>query len=321
MVTYDAANPLPPIALPAAAPYAPAESDSLDAAAVARYSAENVVRPVLAVLFRVAIGPKADRYTPRFLAFEKSGGPRAGWHWPSLIAPSLWAFYRRLWVSGLCFAVLRLAALVAFLTLGPSFDESPATWLALGALVVLVLPSIVPAAFADWLLYRRVRSLVRRAESHTRNAAEALAWLDARMPTAAGAAVLLTFALSCAAIATLGPSVLARYTEHVVRLKVSDTLAAVRWLQQRVEDSLAAGEAPPPVRGMVVAGEGAKLIDALDIHPSSGRVRVGFGDTLPELAGKWILLAPLRDAREHLHWICIPVDIPAKYLPRICGGS
>ena len=64
-------------------------------------SRQKVVPPALAILFRVAIGPAADYYVPRFLRYEKAGKPRPGWHWPALLFPSVWAFYRRLWLPGL----------------------------------------------------------------------------------------------------------------------------------------------------------------------------------------------------------------------------
>ena len=38
----------------------------------------------------------------------------------------------------------------------------------------------------------------------------------------------------------------------------------------------------------------------------------------PELAGRSILLAPALDRRLHVRWICIPVDVPAKFLPPEC---
>src|SRR5262245_52963977 len=63
-----------------------------------------VVRPTLAVLFRLAVGPAADYYTPRFLKYERAGHGALGWHWPALLFQCLWAFYRRLWVLGVFYA-------------------------------------------------------------------------------------------------------------------------------------------------------------------------------------------------------------------------
>ena len=55
-----------------------------------------------------------------------------------------------------------------------------------------------------------------------------------------------------------------------------------------------------------------------EVSPLSGRVRLVLAPTLPELAGKAILLAPALDDTERVRWFCIPIDIPSKYLPAEC---
>ena len=63
---------------------------------------------------------------------------------------------------------------------------------------------------------------------------------------------------------------------------------------------------------------GGGVIDSVNFNPLSGRLRVALGSTIAELAGKNILLAPVVDPAQRLHWICIPVDIAPKYLPAQC---
>ena len=48
------------------------------------------------------------------------------------------------------------------------------------------------------------------------------------------------------------------------------------------------------------------------------RVRAVLGALIPELAGRWVLLAPALDRDERVHWMCIPVGIPVRYLPQAC---
>ena len=50
------------------------------------------------------------------------------------------------------------------------------------------------------------------------------------------------------------------------------------------------------------------------------QVRIALGPTVPELSGKTILLSPSRGADDHVQWLCVPVDIPARYLPKECRG-
>jgi hypothetical protein len=121
-----------------------------------------VVRPALAVLYRIAIGPSADRYVQRFLAFERKGGGRPGWHWPSLLFPGVWAFYRKLWLLGIVYALLPVAGALAFSAFEPLFEQADLVWIVCAIAAVWVLPGIFPALLADSLLYGHVRYVVSR---------------------------------------------------------------------------------------------------------------------------------------------------------------
>jgi hypothetical protein len=134
---------------------------------------DKVVRPALFVLFRIATGPSADYYGPRFIAFERAGQPRAGWHWPALFAPAVWAFYRKLWIAGVVFALLPLAGAFTMAEIAHWFDDFTWMWLACALLLTIVLPGISGAALANALLYRRVRRRIRSAEALTESASQA----------------------------------------------------------------------------------------------------------------------------------------------------
>ena len=54
------------------------------------------------------------------------------------------------------------------------------------------------------------------------------------------------------------------------------------------------------------------------MSPTTGRVRVSLGPSVPAVAGKQILLAPAVDDARGVQWMCVPVDIPARYLPESC---
>jgi hypothetical protein len=47
-------------------------------------------------------------------------------------------------------------------------------------------------------------------------------------------------------------------------------------------------------------------------------VRLALDSSIPELSGRSILLAPAIDRWLQVRWICIPVDIPERYLPQEC---
>ena len=52
---------------------------------------EPRVRPALAVLFRIAVGPNADYYAHRFVKYERTGRSAPSWHWPAFALPTLTA--------------------------------------------------------------------------------------------------------------------------------------------------------------------------------------------------------------------------------------
>ena len=72
---------------------------------------ERIVRPSLAILFRMAVGPAADYYAPRFLEYERTGRSFPSWNWAAPWVPTVWAFYHKLWVAGLAFALWPVAAM------------------------------------------------------------------------------------------------------------------------------------------------------------------------------------------------------------------
>jgi hypothetical protein len=316
---------------PSAAPPATAAGavpDSLLAASirlpthVAGGAPERVVRPALAVLFRIAVGPSADRYVKRFLAFERTGRGRPGWHWPSLLVPGMWAFYRRMWLTGVVFTLLPIAGALAFTAFDPVFDRADAVWVVSALLAVWILPGVAPALLADTLLYAHVRALVRTAERSAKSASDAVQRLAELAPTSSVAALCLGGGAMVIVGALLLPHLRAAYADLGVRAQVAQTLASVRSLQQEIESTWTSARLLPRQsdHAAVRAQPGAALIADLDVDPVSGRVRVALGPAVPELAGRTILLAPRRDAQDHVQWLCVPVNIPSRYLPRECRG-
>ena len=80
---------------------------------------------------------------------------------------------------------------------------------------------------------------------------------------------------------------------------------------------------PPPgtwsdLLALVHPEDREHVSQALEVSLESGRVRVALGPLIPQLTGRSILLAPALDRDERVRWICVPIDIPARYLPHEC---
>lgn len=277
-----------------------------------------IVRPALAMLYRLAVGPNADHYRKRFLAFEKAGKPLASWNWAAFSAPPLWAAYRKLWIPALVFALLPLAGVLAFIALSAAIDRAAGAWAMFALILIWVIPGAIAAAFADYLVYRRVRRDALAAERETANPVEA-----ATRAASAGAVSWYGAAAGVAAVAVIAGSVshdlAVAWREHVVRQQVSATLAAVRGLEEDVEANWTTARlVPSQLEAVSHSSVATAVVEDVNVSPENGRLRVRFGPSLPELDGKVILLAPVRAANQRVRWICVPVDIAPQLLPPKC---
>jgi hypothetical protein len=289
----------------------------------ASQAGEKVVPPSLAILFRLALGPAADYYVPRFLRYERTGESIPSWHWPSLWLPGIWAFYRKLWLPGLVFATLPFAGMAAFVALEPDLGDSSIAWISCAAAVIGILPGIVPAMLANALLYRRIRRLVREAQTASERGDQVASMLTARPPTAVWVALLLGGGALALLLALAVPRLLILHDEHLVRGRVAASLAAVRPLQRQVEESWRHSRSIPrqPDYAAVQGYRGATFLDTVNLSPINGRLRLDLGPATTELSGKTILLAPALDSREKIQWLCIAIDVPAKFLPQECRNG
>jgi hypothetical protein len=54
------------------------------------------------------------------------------------------------------------------------------------------------------------------------------------------------------------------------------------------------------------------------VDPANGRLRLTFAPSIAALAGKSLVLAPVIDAQQRLHWLCVPIDIAPRLMPPEC---
>jgi hypothetical protein len=281
---------------------------------------DRIVRPSLAILFRMAVGPGADYYAPRFLEYERTGRSFPDWNWASFVAPGIWALYRRLWIPGLAFALWPLVAVAAFEAVEPYLGNSSVVWIACAALLVWFLPAVVAGLIANPLVFREARQHVGDAEAKTARTEEAAQELSERKAVAPAIAAFLGGGAMLLAVYTAAPGLEIAYADHLVRARVAEGLAAIRPLQRQVEEGWLSSRSLPdiPNYAVVAAQRGAEFLETVNLNPASGRVRLALGPLIPELWGRAILLAPALDRRQRVRWICVPVDIPARYLPQEC---
>jgi Protein of unknown function (DUF2628) len=281
---------------------------------------DRVVPPARAVFFRLAVGPAADRYVPRFLRYERAGRAAPGWHWPAMLFGSGWAFYRRMWLPGILYALLPLIGAATFIEVEPALGDSLAVWLACAVALIWLLPGVIASLCANSLLYGQVRRLVQRAEALTTEKTGVARLLSERRPTDIVYAVLLGSVVVMITWMLVAPPLAAMYADREVRVKVAEGLAAIRPLQRQVEESWHRFHAIPyslDDAAWFVRRSGS-VIDGVNFNPINGRFRLALGSTIAELADKTIFLAPAVDPWQRLFWVCVPVGISPKHLPLEC---
>lgn len=298
-----------------------AASISADTVRMPGPAEDRVVRPALAVLYRLAVGPNADHYVSRFFAFERDRRGWPGWSWPAFLVGPAWAGYRGLWFAAFGFAMLPLLAAVAFIAFGPALDRATWLWEAGALITVWAVPSCIAAAGANYLFYRRIRSQSLSAERETAGPVQAAARLNDHRSTSWLGATAGAAGIALVYLAVVVDLVDA-HRDHVVRRLVLDTLAAVRTLEQQVVANWTTARlVPRQTEAVAAGGEGEADIEDIHVDPATGRVRVAFGPTVPELAGKTILLAPTRDEQQQVRWLCVAVGIERAHLPPECRRS
>ena len=188
---------------------------------------EKIVRPSLAILFRMAVGPDADYYGPRFLEYERTGRSFPSWNWAAFLAPGVWAIYRRMWGAGVAFSIWPFLALVVCWFALPSFSDTGLIGLAGAALAVWFSPGVVGALIANTLLHRKSRMLVQEAEARTPETDKAARWLSRRRVIAPFQAVAAS-AIMLTALGVVVPVFKSAYSDQVVKTRIAASIAALR---------------------------------------------------------------------------------------------
>lgn len=284
---------------------------------------EYVVRPALAILYRLVLGPFAGRWVTRFLRYERDGRVGLRWHWPAFAFPAAWAFYRKLWGVGAVFAALPFLGALAFRYFDPAIGDGAFVWLACAFGAVWAVPGALGAFSANRLLFRRVQRDVQKAEAATDRTDRVASLLCARRRAAPWLALALSAAVVALFAQTVMPGLERLYDQRVVRARVAAGVAAAAPLKRQVEEQWERNGSLPhrPDYAAVKAERGAQFLEQVELSPTTGRVRLALGPATGEASGKSLLLAPAVDAERRIHWYCIPIDVPSQLLPAECRSG
>jgi hypothetical protein len=122
-----------------------------------------------------------------------------------------------------------------------------------------------------------------------------------------------------AALAVVVPGCKSAYSDQLVKARVAESIVAIRPLQRQLEEwFMSRSPDDAPAIALAQTPVDASPLEKVTVSLVNGRVRLALDSSIPELSGRSILLAPAIDRWLQVRWICIPVDIPDRYLPQEC---
>ena len=155
----------------------------------------------------------------------------------------------------------------------------------------------------------------------TKGAADAVHELSRRAPTSIGAALLLGGGALVGMIGVVVPPMYSAYVEAGVRAQVKQVLGAVRGLEEDIESTwFSARLLPRQTDHATLRCACGCRTDRGGARPSAHRARspgarAGGPGARRQDAPDRARRATLSD---RWNWMCVPVDIPRRYLPKEC---
>src|SRR4051812_21778615 len=288
--------------------------------------------------YEAVIGPNRDYYLPRFEAFD-AGGSLASWHWPAFFVTTPWYLYRKMWLWGMLnLAYPWVAALVLGIALGIS-QPGIATSVVV-SLVVLAVPSVLLAVYANALYWKHSNKLIRglpnsiaaqpdkRQLRLERNGGTGVGPMIAVL--AGGAFFGLCMIGIVAAIS------IPAYQDYTIRTQVNKGLVMASPVKAAVVEFYMKNGTWPEQADMGTGSPSALYVGSIGV--AAGSVVIIYGNGAhPNIDRLRLVLTPAIDMNGEIHWICgngkvnpgermvdgpTGTNVPEKYLPRYCrmGG-
>lgn len=267
-------------------------------------------------LLLAAIGSRAERYLPRFLAREQGERGAMGWHWPALFATFGWLLYRKMYGLALAYAAIAflLAPIVAPLLIGALKEVG-----SLLALLIYLGLLVLPALFADALYHRHCRRIIDMTQRYQPDQERQLEQI--RLSGGPGAAWLIPVLLAFAIIPVLGilaAIALPAYQDYVARAKTSSAYSQMLKASRAVSVHYTEqGRLPANLEDAGFVAEASDQRGDIRLDNDgviSTTIRVGNQE-------KSLQLRPALVSEGQLEWRCDAATMPDKWLPIACRAG
>jgi Tfp pilus assembly major pilin PilA len=286
--------------------------------------------------YRAAVGPRADKYVPQFLRFDRPGSTRASWHWPAFFVSFYWLLYRRMFWQAVVYLVgAMLLGFVCSLAFVAALGERNGTLAALA--VSLAVCFIAIPIVAKALYHSHIKRRIAKVTQSGLDNLQALRALE-RGPQTSAVVLIVFLAVSIVYVGILAAIAIPAYQDYTIRAQVTAGLNLASAAKAAVAESYAEhGSWPANLTdaGMTAAPTG-KYVTSVTIN--HGTVNIEYGNaTHASIAGEILSIRPTVSAEGDVVWTCgyalVRTDDPStgaaapdgtsitqKYLPRSCRG-
>ncbi len=248
-------------------------------------------------LYGAAVGPGADFYVPKFLAFDQPGAARTSWNWPAFFVSFYWFLYRRMWREWAVYALL-IPVLIAIATLLLP-REGPV--LVVAQLLSLAYSFVVVPLFANYLYYGAIKRRIAAVQGRVAEGANQVSVLAA-LPHTSGLAWLVLL-LVPALGGILAAIAIPAYQDYAVRAQVAASLNQVADLKVAIAQKYAATHAWPA--SAAEAGAPAPSFPSADVTVEAGTISIHYRDSAAfAIAHQTLSLRPGVDAAGNVVWTC-----------------
>jgi Tfp pilus assembly major pilin PilA len=247
-------------------------------------------------LYSAAIGPRADFYLPRFLAFEQPQAPRTSWNWAAFFVSFYWFLYRRMWREWAVYALLIPLLIALAVVLLPR----QGSLVVVAQLLSLAYSFVVIPLFANYLYYGSIKRRIADVQARVPEPVNQVSVLAA-LPHTSGLAWALALLVPLAGI--LAAIAIPAYQDYAVRAQVASSLNQVADLKVAIAQKYAATHAWPASAAEATAA--SPSFPAADVTVEAGTISIHYGGTAAlAIAQETLSLRPGVDASGGVVWTC-----------------
>ncbi len=264
--------------------------------------------------YELAIGDRnRDYYLPRFERYDREGGFKLGWHWPSLFVGFWWALYRRIWSTALLYFA---GPYILAAALGVSAAVMGKTGAGIASIIYLLALFLVPPLISNPLYHRHCRKVIERARKTSGNPRVQAAIVAQKGGTSSVALYIVLGLWLVATVGILAAVSIPAYQDYTTRARTVNAYSWGRSAASVVGDYFRQNHQIPASLSDLQIAALPPVVQSARIDPSNGVIEITLAND--PVKGKTFRLVPSQGADGQVLWNCQAGDVKPSLLPAEC---